>query len=154
MFAIAAIAATMVAPRTSEAKSVMCVSGYGCIHSERSCEHRFGPNYKAELANSFGACVNYFVGNKPTGNVVIRRGVGKPASITIDGKQSRIASGELEIFLDRNLKDERIWKADKQDVKLTKKFLADLQTFLAKDPGISESALSALSRDLKTPIVK
>lgn len=148
-----ATAATLILPKTAHAKSVMCVAGYGCIHSERSCEDRFGANYKTELANSFGACVNYAIAQKPAGSVVLHRGGGRPASITIDGKESRIASAGLESFLDRSLKDERVWKQSRTpDSKFAKQFMTDLRAFLAKDPGISEDGLRALSRDLKIPI--
>lgn len=148
-----ATAATLALPATARAKSVMCVAGYGCIHSERSCEDRFGSNYQKELANSFGACVNYAIANRPEGSVELHRRDGRPASITIDGKESRIASAALESFLDRSLKDERVWKHSRaRDSKFTKKFMTDLRAFLAKDPGISEDGLRALSRDLKIPI--
>lgn len=151
---VAVIAATVATPRSSQAKSVVCIAGYGCIHSERSCAHRFGPNYEVELKNSFAACVNYLVGKKPTGSVALRRNAGKPAVIVIDGKESRLASGELDAFLDRSLKDERIWKKDKFDAKVSQKFLIALKTFVAKDPGISEDGLAALSRQLKVPVAK
>ena len=148
-----ATAATLAFPTTSHAKSVMCVAGYGCIHSERSCADRFGSNYQSELANSFGACLDYAIANKPAGSVVLHRGAGRPASITIDGKNSRIASAGLESFLDRSLKDERIWKQSRtRDSKFAKKFVTDLRAFLARDRGISEDGLRALSRDLKLPI--
>lgn len=148
-----ATTATLALPATAQAKSVMCVAGYGCIHSERSCEHRFGSNYQAELANSFGACVNYAITQKPAGSVVLHQRAGQPASITIDGKESRIASAELESFLDRSLRDERVWRQGKTtDSRFTKQFMADLRAFLAKDRGISDDGLRALSRDLKIPI--
>lgn len=157
LMALVAAIVGLLTPSTAEAKSVVCFAtavDSACYHSNASCEDRLGGAAAVEWYRQLGvACVNYLVTGRPTGPVVLNRAKGRPATITVDGRTTRIASAGLEAFLDRKFREQRGWVGNRRfDKARVERFVQEVRTFAASDPGISETGLLALSRELKAPI--
>lgn len=147
----------LLTPATAEAKSVICFAtaiDSSCYHSDASCEERLGGASAVAWYRELGvACVDYLVVGRPTGPVVLNRAKGRPATITVDGKTRRIASAGLEAFLDRKFREQRGWPGERRfDKARIERFAREVRDFVARDPGISDAGLLALSRELKAPI--
>lgn len=154
-YLILAVAVTLgLFPKGASARSVACLAhsgGVTCFFSRLACRQRVH-----DFSSGNPSCVDFAMTDRRPGSVSLQRERGGSASITIDGKRTRIASEELESFLDRSMREARAAarsRDGRSEKEAAERFRRELEAFLEADGWlVSDRTLSDLSRELRVPI--